>query len=803
MMGIGPAEVLLLLLLSPFGGLPVGAPPVSADAGIERIAAEHCFYWLSWSGAAQPDPNSENQAEQLLAEKEVQKFLQQITQQIDKQAAKRDADAPARVVLAREIPYLVKTCLSRPTAILLENVDLAGAAPVFTAGMVVNVGNEAESVQAALKRVVAVGETAADTSRLEEQTIAGVETWRLETAPDGPVWGFKNGYLLVGIGPASFETLVGRLVDNKRQAPAWLTALKKRLPTERVSSLAHIEVAPLLAVIAAKANEPQFAGFLQAFGLSQVASIESVSGFDREDILTRTIVDCGGEPIGLLNLIKNKPLEAADLRTIPANVVNAVALRLSPADYFHFMHDDVGQIDAKVREQLERDLARIEGELGVKLLDDVLRPFGDVITLFNTSEPANAGAGLTISVRDYDRLAKTHASLLALVKQQLEQQGGGPEQWRLKTTNHQKQEILSLENDQLAYAPSWTLTKTHLIIGLSVEGVQAALDQLAAPQNLTQVAAVTAALERKPQTEVLLYSDVATALENNFALLLLGATMANQGLGQSEVRFQIPKLPALTAIKPHLRPSVAKVARFKSGWLMERRQTLPVTSDMTSLSPVVTGLLLPAVQAARSAARRSSAMNNLKQIGLAMHNCHDAKKALPAAAIVDADGKPLLSWRVAILPYLQQDELYKQFHLDEPWDSEHNLKLLAKMPDVYERPGAETLAPGQTPYLAIVGEKAIFDAKQPRNFRTITDGLSKTIMVVEARADHAVAWTKPDDLTLDDNTSDALFGARENFFLACFGDGAVRVVADTIDAAMLQALLTRNGGEAVSLNDFP
>ena len=87
-------------------------------------------------------------------------------------------------------------------------------------------------------------------------------------------------------------------------------------------------------------------------------------------------------------------------------------------------------------------------------------------------------------------------------------------------------------------------------------------------------------------------------------------------------------------------------------------------------------------------AARSQCINNLKQIGLAMHNYHAMHKTFPPAYTVDKAGKPLLSWRVLILPYLEQDALYKEFHLDEPWDSEHNRALIDRMPATYRCPDA-------------------------------------------------------------------------------------------------------------------
>ena len=125
---------------------------------------------------------------------------------------------------------------------------------------------------------------------------------------------------------------------------------------------------------------------------------------------------------------------------------------------------------------------------------------------------------------------------------------------------------------------------------------------------------------------------------------------------------------------------------------------------MVAVIGILVALLLPAVQAAREAARRTQAMNNLKQQVLAMHNYHDAKKSFPAHAICDANGKPLLSWRVQILPYLEQQALYNEFHLDEPWDSDHNKPLIARMPVVYDDP-SYNIAPGKTAYLAVVGER--------------------------------------------------------------------------------------------------
>ncbi|MEI8211354.1 MAG: DUF1559 domain-containing protein [Planctomycetota bacterium] len=208
---------------------------------------------------------------------------------------------------------------------------------------------------------------------------------------------------------------------------------------------------------------------------------------------------------------------------------------------------------------------------------------------------------------------------------------------------------------------------------------------------------------------------------------------------------------------------------------------------------VLTGLLLPAVQAAREAARRMQSMNNLKQIQLALLNYESAFKRFPPRVSEDETGQPLLSWRVAILPYLEENALYQQFHLDEPWDSEHNIQLLDRMPAVYTHPGSVTLA-GHTVYLAPFGENTGWPERKLR-FANITDGTSNTISVVQARSELAVPWTKPDDLDVDQYPDGSWMedaGANVAFF-----DGSVHRLSRFIASEVLAALFTLDGGELI------
>ncbi len=165
-------------------------------------------------------------------------------------------------------------------------------------------------------------------------------------------------------------------------------------------------------------------------------------------------------------------------------------------------------------------------------------------------------------------------------------------------------------------------------------------------------------------------------------------------------------------------------------------------------------LLLPAVQAAREAARNVRCANNMAEIGVALHNYHETHKSLPPAYSVDENGKPLHSWRVLLLPYLElgggsvyKGSVYEDIKLDEPWDSPHNSRFHHLMPQVFactSRQESEWRHNGMTPYKMIIGPDTISDGPHSVSFAEVSRGLSQTIAVVETTK--PVCWMQPVDL---------------------------------------------------------
>ena len=169
---------------------------------------------------------------------------------------------------------------------------------------------------------------------------------------------------------------------------------------------------------------------------------------------------------------------------------------------------------------------------------------------------------------------------------------------------------------------------------------------------------------------------------------------------------------------------------------------------------------------------------------------------LPAAAICK-DGKPLLSWRVAILPYLDQRALYERFHLDEPWDGPHNVALLKEIPPQYAAVAPDGRAPHSTYYQVFVGSGTLFDRPEGTGLADVADGLHSTLMVVEAA--EPVPWTKPEDVSYDrDAPLPKLGGQFDDGFYFAFGDGSARFLGRKVAPGTLHALINRGDGEVVT-----
>jgi len=234
---------------------------------------------------------------------------------------------------------------------------------------------------------------------------------------------------------------------------------------------------------------------------------------------------------------------------------------------------------------------------------------------------------------------------------------------------------------------------------------------------------------------------------------------------------------------------------------MARRKWI-VAAVVVGFSAVVgvTFALSAAVERVRESAARVHC--NLAQVGLAFHNYADSHEGnLPPAAVCAPDGRPLLSWRVLILPYIEEEPRFKQFKMDEPWDSEHNLKLLDGMPKTYAAPWKKIvdIPPNHTVLHVFVGKGAAFEWNRGLNLKTdFPDGSSETLLYVEGGS--PVPWTKPEEIPFEPDQPINCRGLFKSGARSGTVDGhGYRIIPNDCDQEILRAAITRDGGEKLKL----
>ena len=223
-------------------------------------------------------------------------------------------------------------------------------------------------------------------------------------------------------------------------------------------------------------------------------------------------------------------------------------------------------------------------------------------------------------------------------------------------------------------------------------------------------------------------------------------------------------------------------------------------------------LLCPCFQKVRIDEGWQRSGNSMKQIGLALCNYYDDNGHLPPAVVRDKDGRPLYSWRVLLLPYIEEVNLYQQFNLNESWDSEHNKALIDKMPRVYSNYGSD--GPGLTRFQVFTGPGTAFGAagtdlgRLPGRTREYPSrgGSRESGLVVEAgrtsNTTQPVRFRNWAVCTRSRSTSLCWPVARKPGFTACFADGSVRFIRNSADEHLIRAIITRNGGEPVDVSDL-
>ena len=777
-------------------GLPLGVPPMPETQLLSKIAPEECLFYMSSSGMATPDPKSQNQTEQLLAEPDVQKAFAGVEKIIKTKLGKAMAEngVPAEIS-GDEIVDFMKLLLTRPMAVYISEVQMNSDVPAIRGAMAIKIGDDAEKVKAKIEQYINI----LLPQQPQTMEIGGDKFQSVTVAPNvAIVWGVKKNFILAAVGKGEMESVVKRAGGK---APGWFEKIRRDLPVERVSTIGFLNVKALSKIFMPMAG-PQAIVMQEALGLSNVNNIATVAGLEQNGYVSRTLILLDGEPQGLMKFSTIMPLSADDLASIPADATLALAAKINLLAVFDASMAMREKTDPRAAAEIQQSNARAESQFGLKIREEIFQPLGDAMRLY-----ASPGAGglpemmIIVQIKDAQQAAKTHEKIIqqvqAMLKAEAERNPNAP---KLDITAFSGKDIYSVSIQQpgipVPVQPSWCLTEKELVISLSPQSVQAYLTRAAGFKSLAQSTEVAKAFNGEGGPMALFYFDVRQTVEKIYPMLpMASAMMQQQGMS-----LDLSILPPQNAITGHLTPLVTSVRQTKSGIEITERTPVPGLG-IAQMAPILAAIL-PKALVLRGAARPpqttdTQSMNNMKAIMLAMHVYHEANKRLPAAYNVDKDGKALLSWRVHILPMLEQEELYKQFNLEEAWDSETNKKLIAKMPSEYKSPNSQA-GEGKTNYLTVRNKNSAFPGKKGLRFQDIQDGTSNTIALVEVSDGRAVIWTKPDDLKYkEEEPMKGIAGLQPNGFLAAFVDGSVRLITSSIDAETLKGLFTRNGSETV------
>jgi hypothetical protein len=232
-------------------------------------------------------------------------------------------------------------------------------------------------------------------------------------------------------------------------------------------------------------------------------------------------------------------------------------------------------------------------------------------------------------------------------------------------------------------------------------------------------------------------------------------------------------------------------------------------SILVSLFLLVTVLVIvgrygsQGLQVVQSNRMRGQCMQNLEKLAAALKAYEQDYGTLPPPALVAADGTPLLSWRVLLLPYLNRRDLYDEFRLNEPWSSTHNSALMLSMPEVFRSPAGINVTGAESHYSMIVGAGTLFPASGPMRLGEVRDGLNRTLLLVEIGTPTAPSsqWTEPGEIDLSQLNAPvgvAIGGNHDGGATVVTADGRAHFLSDSVSASVLQALATPSGGEGIA-----
>lgn len=571
------------------------------------------------------------------------------------------------------------------------------------------------------------------------------------------------------------------------------------------------------------------------FGLHNLNSISGQSGFSGAETWSVGAVDVDGELTGVLSLLKQDRLTLAELPPMPVDMSGFAATKFNLTAAWDVIINIVNDVAAKAGPEAEQQLAQgmqqLREQIGGDPRQEILPALGDLWCLYadTTSLPIPVGAApvLAVNVGDRDKLLNGVDRLTKLI-----QVAAGNSDLTVRQSWKDGNLYVSVGYPGVPIFPTILVTKKWIVAGITPGSAQSfVLRENGKLPSWKPDAKVTESLAKLPaEYSSISVSDPAPGYRQLLNMAPMGLSLLETQVLPNiaefpvEIPFGIEDIPAAELVTAPMFPNVSVGIDTPNGWKSVSRQSVPSNPignlSSTAAIPILVALLLPAVQQAREAARRTQSKNNLKQLGLAMHNYHDVYNQFPRGTFDNPRLKPeeRMSWVVEILPYMEQQAIYEQIGDARKgrWDSEALEEVRGTTIPALQNPSTRRgeASPSSMDYVGIAGvgpdaanlpggdpKAGIFGYNRIVRMRDITDGTSNTLMIGDSKEPNQSflaggeetmrGFSQKPYLNGPDRIGSPHIGIVQ-FLLA---DGSVRAISVNIDESVLEALATKAGGE--------
>lgn len=575
---------------------------------------------------------------------------------------------------------------------------------------------------------------------------------------------------------------------------------------------------------------------LQTLGLHNLDTLAGQYGYKSKALWSETAIEIEGPRTGLLALSEQKSMTLADLPPLPSTTNSFNATRIDPSVMWdtltQIVRDGLVFAPPNAARQTEGVLDNLPQIIGFDPELDLLDALGDVTCVFADPDQGffGTGVGAMVKVKDAEKLKTTVNQLLLMAEQ------GSRGEFKVHRSEKHGRELMLFEFGTVQ-AGAMTIDHGWLIAGLMPQTVEATLMRIDGKLDTWKPSQLqTEAFDAVPKS----FTSISVgdpqgswqALIKLAPILMSGGQVAlkEERIIPRDAEFPITIAdipPAELVVRP-LFPNVTVTTSDRNGIHITSRQSLPGIPIIDGISEgngvitvaVGTALLLPAVQQAREAARRTQSRNNLKQIALALHNFADVYQSFPAGTHLNEKLKPeeRLSWMAAILPFVEQNALYQSIDFEEAWDDDTNRKAAEIRVPIFLNPGsvAAAVGPAETHYVGIAGlgkdapmlpvtsnRAGVFGYNRKTRFRDITDGTSNTMMTSEATGDFG-PWISGGNATIRPfskkpyiNGPDGIGGPYTGGCHIGLADGSVRFVSENVDPTIVERLAAIADGQVI------